>query len=30
MHDTILAGSGRAWAVLFRVVSGLVHRVSAN
>jgi hypothetical protein len=29
-HDTILAGSGCAWAMLFRVVTGLVHRVSAN
>jgi hypothetical protein len=27
---TILTGSGRAWTVLFRVVSGLAHRVSAK
>jgi hypothetical protein len=28
--DTILAGSGHAWAVLFRIVLGLDHSVSAN
>jgi hypothetical protein len=27
---TILVGLGRAWAVLFRVVPGLTHRVSAK
>jgi hypothetical protein len=28
--DTILARSGRDWAMLFRVVSGLTHRVSVK
>jgi hypothetical protein len=28
--DTILTGPGRAWTVLFRVVPGLTHRVSAK
>jgi hypothetical protein len=28
--DTILTGPGRAWTVLFRVVPGLAHRVSAR
>jgi hypothetical protein len=27
---TILVGSGRTWTVLFRVVSGLAHRVSVE
>jgi hypothetical protein len=28
--DTILTGPDRAWTVLFRVVPGLAHRVSAK
>jgi hypothetical protein len=28
--DTILVGPSHTWAVLFRVVSGLAHRVSVN
>jgi hypothetical protein len=28
--DTILIGPGRAWTMLFRVVPGLAHRVSAK
>jgi hypothetical protein len=26
--DTILVGPGRVWVMLFRVVSGLAHRIS--
>ena len=28
--DTILVGPDRVWTVLFRVVSGLAHRVNAK